>query len=218
MRKLLIGSAGLIVMLIAAALIAPSFIDWTGYKGRITAAIEDATGLSLAIDGDIGLTILPSPTLAVSGLRVVGAGDSEFVQLSELRVKIGIPALLEGRIDVASVTLVKPFINLLIDENGASNWSVVASNGGSGGSSSDGQSGSLDGSAASGSDFNISLSRLLVEDGSLRYRDLVGGHDERIDHINALGVGNVIGWTIQGRGKCYDPRPAGRCNFDVGPH
>ena len=186
MRKLLIGSAGLIVLLIAAALIAPSFIDWTGYKGRITAAIEDATGLSLAIDGDIGLTILPSPTLAVSSLRVVGAGDSEFVQLSELRVKIGIPALLEGRIDVASVTLVKPFINLLIDENGASNWSVVASNGGSGGSSSDGQSGSLDGSAASGSDFNISLSRLLVEDGSLRYRDLVGGHDERIDHINAL--------------------------------
>jgi uncharacterized protein involved in outer membrane biogenesis len=52
LRKLLIGSAGLIVLLIAAALIAPSFIDWTGYKDRITAAIEDATGLSLAIDGD----------------------------------------------------------------------------------------------------------------------------------------------------------------------
>ena len=62
----------------------------------------------------------------------------------------------------------------------------MASNSSSGGSGSGGQSGLLEGSAASGSDFNISLSRLLIEDGSLRYRDLVGGHDETIDHINAL--------------------------------
>jgi uncharacterized protein involved in outer membrane biogenesis len=186
LRKLLTGSAGLIVLLVATALIVPSFIDWTGYKGRITAAIEDATGLSLAIDGDIGLTVLPSPTLAVSGLRIVGAGNFEFIQLPELRVKIGIRALLEGRIDVASVTLVKPLINLQIDENGASNWSVVASKGGSSGASGGGQSDSSENSDPAGFEFNISLSRLLIEDGSLRYRDLVGGHDETIDQINAL--------------------------------
>jgi uncharacterized protein involved in outer membrane biogenesis len=183
LRKLLIGSVGLIVLLIAAVLIVPSFINWTGYKGRIKAAVEDATGLSLAIDGDIGLTILPSPTLAVSGLRVLGAGGSNFVQLPELRVRIGIPALLEGRIDVASVTLIRPVINLQVAEDGASNWKIAALSGGYGG---DAQGGTLDSSDASGSDINISLSRLLIEDGSLRYRDAVSGLDESVEHIDAL--------------------------------
>ena len=86
MRKLIVGFAVLIVLLVAAALIAPGFIDWNGYKGRITAAIEDATGMSLAIDGDIALAILPSPTFAVGGLRVVGAGESELLRVKKLRV------------------------------------------------------------------------------------------------------------------------------------
>jgi len=192
LRKLLVGSAGLIGLLILTALIVPSFIDWIGYKGRITAAIEDATGLALVIDGDIGLTIVPSLTLAVSGLRVVGVGNSEFIQLPELRIKVGIWALLEGRIDVVSVILLKPLINLQIDENGTSNWSVVASNGGSGGTSGEVQSGLSENSDTAGSDFKISLSRLLIEDGSLRYRDLVGGHDETIDDINALVSANSL--------------------------
>ena len=47
MKKLFIGIGGLIVLLIAAALTVPSFINWNDYKGQIIA--DCATHLILAI-------------------------------------------------------------------------------------------------------------------------------------------------------------------------
>ena len=125
LRKLLIGLAGMIVLLVTALLIAPSFIDWNSYKGRITNTIEVATGLSLGIDGNIRLAILPSPRLSASGVRVTGLGNSDFVQLEELKVRVGIAALFERRIDVESVTLVKPKISLKVTKDGVANWNIV---------------------------------------------------------------------------------------------
>ena len=184
MRKLLIGFAGLVILLVVAALIAPSFIDWNSYKGRITAAAEDATGLSLAIDGDISLAILPSPTLAVSGLRVVGSGESELVRLGELRVRVGVAGLLERRIDVASVTLIKPLISLQVDADGTQNWNLSSL---PGASDSDGQAEAVDNvSSTAGPEFDISVTKLLIEDGSLHYRDAVAGVDERVEDIDAM--------------------------------
>ena len=182
MRKLLVGFAGLIVLLVAAALIAPGFIDWNGYKGRITAAIEDATGLSLAIDGDIALAILPSPMFAVSGLRVVGAGERKLLRVGELRVRVGVAGLLERRIEVASVTLVEPVISLQVGEDGSSNWELSLLSGDDGG----GQAATTDSSGSTGSDFDISLTNLRIEDGSIHYRDAAGGIEERVEDIEAM--------------------------------
>ena len=61
MRKILIGVAVVVVGLVAAVLVVPSFIDWNGYKPEIQAAAERATGRQLRLDGDIGLSVLPSP-------------------------------------------------------------------------------------------------------------------------------------------------------------
>jgi uncharacterized protein involved in outer membrane biogenesis len=58
-KKLFVGFAGLVVVLVAAALIVPSFINWNEYKGEITAEVEKRTGRTLVIGGDIGLTLLP---------------------------------------------------------------------------------------------------------------------------------------------------------------
>src|SRR3546814_1499498 len=58
--------AGLVVLLIAGVLIAPSFVDWKAYKGQIAAAVRDATGRELTIAGDIDLAVLPTPALARS--------------------------------------------------------------------------------------------------------------------------------------------------------
>ena len=183
MRKLLIGFAGFIAIGFVAVFIAPSFIDWNGYKGRITAAIENATGLSLAIDGDIALAILPTPSLAVSGLRVVGAGESDLVRLEELRVRMGIAGLFERRLDVTSVTLIKPVIGLQVSEDGTPNWTLSSV---SVGSDSDGQTGAADSSSALGSEFDVFLTNLLVEDGSLHYRDTASGVDELVENIDAM--------------------------------
>jgi len=62
-RRVLIGLGVVALLLLAAVFIVPSLVDWNGYKPRIADAVREATGRDLVIDGDIGLSILPTPTL-----------------------------------------------------------------------------------------------------------------------------------------------------------
>src|SRR3546814_19294436 len=68
-KTVLVVVAGLVVLLIAGVLIAPSFVDWNAYKGLIAAAVRDATGRELTIAGDFDLAVLPTPALAQSRVR-----------------------------------------------------------------------------------------------------------------------------------------------------
>ncbi|MDA0664593.1 MAG: AsmA family protein, partial [Proteobacteria bacterium] len=71
MKKIILFSlGGLIVLLVAGVLIGPSFIDWNAHKGRILSVIQEKTGRTAAIDGDIDLAILPAPALRVAGVRL----------------------------------------------------------------------------------------------------------------------------------------------------
>ncbi|MCG8546438.1 MAG: AsmA family protein, partial [Alphaproteobacteria bacterium] len=128
MKKLLIGLVALVVLLIAAVLIAPSFIDWNAQKQQITAAVRDATGRDLTIRGDIDITILPSPALRVEDVRfanVAGATSPDMVQLKEARVSVAFGPLFEGRL-AAVVTLVRPIIHLEKLADGSASWNFAA--------------------------------------------------------------------------------------------
>ena len=63
LKKILIGVLGLIVLLLLAVAIGPRFIDWNSYKGRVAEAVREVTGRDLTIDGDMSLSLFPSPTL-----------------------------------------------------------------------------------------------------------------------------------------------------------
>ena len=91
MRKVLIGFAGLIVLLIAAALIVPSVIDWNGYKGQIAAQVKAATGRDLTIGGKLAFAVLPSPHLSAADVRfasIAGASEPAMVRLKKLDVQV----------------------------------------------------------------------------------------------------------------------------------
>jgi len=125
MRKVLIGLAGAVVLLVAAALIVPGMIDWNGYKSQIAAQVKAATGRDLAIGGNLDLAVLPSPHLSAADVRfasIPGATEPAMVRLRTLDVQVRFLPLLGGRIEVASVTLVEPIIVLERLADGRENW------------------------------------------------------------------------------------------------
>jgi len=71
LKKLLYGLVAVLVLLIGAAFVAPSFIDWNRYKPGIVSAVESATGRTLAIEGPIDLSLL-RPVLETPGVRFYG--------------------------------------------------------------------------------------------------------------------------------------------------
>ena len=115
MKKVLIGVVAVVVGLVAALLVAPSFIDWNQYKGEITAQAKAFTGRDLAIDGDLKATILPAPAVVVEGIRLAnaeGADAADMVRLKSVEVRVALGPLLGGRIQVETVKLVDPVIQV----------------------------------------------------------------------------------------------------------
>lgn len=182
MKKIVIALVVLVVLLVGAVLIGPSFIDWNSYKGQIVAAIRDNSGRDAAIDGDIAFSILPTPAMSVAGLRIAnfeGAQTADMVRLKELRVRVSIGALLERRIVVEQLELVEPAIALEVAEDGKASWDIdIAAPEGGSAETSEGGSGETP--------LDISLADVRIVGGSLSFDDRRSGTSEKVEDLQMM--------------------------------
>ena len=184
MKKLSIALLGLIVLLVVAVLVGPSFIDWNAQKGRITAEVERLTGRKLAIDGDLSLTILPAPAFSAARVRfanIEGGSAPSMIELESLDIRVALIPLIQGRVEVERVDLVRPTILVEILPDGRGNWEIAgldqaAPTAGPTGGPDDGGGGFFD---------QVRLHSVRISDGTLIYRDATTGREERISGLNA---------------------------------
>ena len=127
MRKVPYAFLALVAVVIVGLLVGPSFFDWNNYKPQIASAVKEALGRELRIVGDIQISILPSPTLSVKRVsldNVAGADNREMVAFEEVEVNVEVSSLLQGKIAVKSLRLVRPIISLEVTKDGRANWDI----------------------------------------------------------------------------------------------
>ncbi len=193
MKKVLISLGVIVVLLIAAVLIVPGMIDWNTYKNQITAQVENLTGRKLTIEGDIGMTVLPSPALTASGIRFANAEWSknpEMARLGSLEVRLVLGPLLGGEIQVQKVRVVDPVVHLEVSENGEQNWAfhqtAQTGNGTAIEENAAGQNSSSETAPA------IQFDNVEVVNGTIIYEDLLSGVTERVEQLNASFVAGSL--------------------------
>ena len=198
MKKAAYGLLGLIVVLVAVALIGPSVINWNGYKAEISAEVEKATGRTLDIAGDLEFAILPVPRLRISDARLSnapGAVAPHMVALQELRVSVGLLALLQGDIEIGKIALIAPVIELEKLPNGQMNWLFAPESDGSAAPAAGPRPSTVTpgaGQAKNASAFR--LDALTIENGTIVYRDTASGTIERIRNLTAdISAGSFTG-------------------------
>lgn len=192
LRKLLIVSIVVIVLLGGGIFIAPRLIDWNAYKGQISAQVEAATGRRLAIDGELKLEILPTPSLAAGGVRlsnVDGAASEDMVRLKAALIQVALGPLFRGRIEVDTVVLVEPRIELEKLSDGRTNWTLQPNGAVAAPATAPGEEG-----VAGLRLPPIRFDDIRVRDGTIIFRDAATGSVERIENINAtLAAGSLEG-------------------------
>jgi len=182
-KKVFIGVVGVVVILLATALIVPSFIDWNDYKDEIAGRAGAFTGRELVIGGDIGLTLLPAPALVATDVRLAnieGAADADMIRLKSLEIRVALAPLLSGEIQVGKVKLVEPVVHLEILADGRKNWEFARRD--------DASETTVPGSAPGGGaglPLAVRLDSVEIENGVVVYRDATAGTAERIDGLNA---------------------------------
>lgn len=127
LKRLVVGTLSVILVLVALALIVPFLIPTSTYKDQIETRVKAATGRDLKLGGALTLSILPSLELSARDVAFSnrpGAADKEMIKLKGLDLKLKLGPLLSGRFEIVALDLIEPTIVLEVDKDGKTNWTL----------------------------------------------------------------------------------------------
>jgi len=197
--KYLYGIGAVVALIVIAAFVVPLFIDWGSYKPEISARVEALTGRKLAIDGDISVALLPSPKLRIEDVRLAnlpGATAPDMARLKALELNLALGPLLSGEIQVTSLSLVDPVIQLEQMPDGSNNWTFTPledeteTTGSSEGGSDEGDDGA-----------SVQLDSLEIRNGTIVYIDIENGRTEHLINLNAEISARSLDGPFRGTGS-----------------
>jgi uncharacterized protein involved in outer membrane biogenesis len=127
MRKLGIAIAVIVVLLIAAVLIVPHLIDVNQYHGQIQSQLEKRLGRQVTL-GNMGLRLFP-PAFDVENTTIAEdphfATGRPFATADKLAVSVKFWPLLRKQLEVNSLELVHPHIELVRNAQGVWNFATL---------------------------------------------------------------------------------------------
>jgi AsmA protein len=175
MRRALIGVGIFIVVVIAGLLIFAATFDVNRYRGTIQSQLEQHLGRQVAL-GDMHLSLFP-PRFRVENLAVSEdpqfSKDVAFVKAQALEVSVKLMPLLHKDVQIESVILQRPVVNLI--KNSVGQWNFASL-----GQTSKTQS-------ASDGEQQFSLGELMISDGQISVLDQAKSKTPSLyDHIDVM--------------------------------
>jgi len=119
---LLAVAVGLVLVL---AIALPFLVDPNDYKDEIATAVNEKTGRTLAIDGDIGLSVFPWLGLDIGATRLsnaAGFGEQPMARMKQVQVRVKLLPLLRKELEMDTVRLNGLQLYLGKDATGRTNW------------------------------------------------------------------------------------------------
>lgn len=195
MKRLLIGFTSILFLVVAAAVIVPSFMDWNKYKDQIVQLAEDQTGYDLDLAGDLKISLLPSPQAYINNVKIVSPASKKYETLAELErldLNLAFAPLLSGDVQVTSLELVKPTINIENLADGVQSWQtdkIKAL-----------MEGGKDADKPAPSSRNIAFDSVTITDGKFAFYDAVAGSEQVIENVNLSLKADTLSGPFSGQG------------------
>jgi len=196
LKKFLFVFAAVLVLLVGAALVTPSFIDWTRYRDTIAAEIERAAGRTVVIAGTVEASLLPTPRLLLNDARfgnLPGAATPEMARLRSLEARIALWPLFSGQVVVESFVLREPVVTFEVLADGRRNWVFDA-----------GYSAATVGlwdEEPFVAPESVQLQNASIVNGTLIYRNAISGSEERFEGVNARVVADSLAGPLRAAGE-----------------
>ncbi|MET0430327.1 MAG: AsmA family protein, partial [Microvirga sp.] len=125
MRDILTVLASIVILILAAAVAAPPFIDWEAQRSTVDQIISRATGVQAHTEGRINVRLLPSPRLRFDRLRL-GPDTAEAPSLTAdfVSAEFALPPLLRGEVRFTDTRVGRADIRIPVSSRG--DWRLPA--------------------------------------------------------------------------------------------
>ena len=190
-RRIGWAAAAIFGPLAVAFVAAPYLVDVESYKPSLIQAVKDATGRELVIDGPMKLSVFPVPRISAQQVHFANAAGATGAQMIDVRWIGASPswlALLQGRVEVGTVTLYQPTIVLETDANGVPNWQFKPG------------AGAAQPQGAPAAGFHLAVGELRIVQGTISYTNPQTGQTLKAEQVAATAsVGSLDGpFSISG--------------------
>lgn len=183
MSKALKYSLITFISIILLLIVIPFFIPLNSYKGVIISKVKEQTNRDLAINGDIKLSLLPNPAISLTEVKlssIKGTKEPYLTSIENAKASLRLLPLFKGAIEVASIELQKPVINLEVLSNGQKNWEFPTSSNKA--SISSDNSTALYSNDKAELQLPLLINQLKISDGKIIYREK--GNEKIFNNIN----------------------------------
>ena len=122
--KILIGLVLFILILLGGLVVAlPSLVN--DFKPDIERAVQEQTGMTLNLKGDIGISLFPILGVEIGEVDLSLPGGDRFAAVDSLRIAVAIIPLISGQLQVDKVMLDGARLNARKDDKGRGNWEII---------------------------------------------------------------------------------------------
>ena len=187
-KKILIGLAALVVVLIAGSYLFVRLYDFDRLKPKIARAVYEATGRELRIEGHIDIKPSLNPTLLAEDVHFQNAhwgSRPDLATVKRIEIQMALFPILRGAFDLIRLRLVEPDIILEKNDTGRTNFQ-------------------FDGKGGGEAPWPILIFRdAIVENGVFTYRDADADRiiEVALDRLGAVipGLNRSIELDVKGR-------------------
>ncbi len=113
------------VVIIAAMLLIPMFVDVQKYKPVLESKVTEATGRPFSVGDDLRLSLFPWAGVSFSDLRLgnpAGFAEKDFVTVKSFEVRIKLLPLISKNVQIKRFVVNEPRFTLITDKKGRANW------------------------------------------------------------------------------------------------
>ena len=190
------GLLAFLALLVLAVFVVPLLLDWERFKPEITERMEAVAGRELWIDGEIAVSILPSPKVTITDLRLAnlpGATVPDIARVESIDLALALGPLFSGEFAITGLEMVEPVIELERLADGRPNWTFGSPPGGASEEIAGRESGTTDSQP-------IRIDSITIRNGTVVYRDAGGRPPARIERIEANFSARSLDGPFRGEG------------------
>lgn len=207
-KWLLIGLIALGVLVVGALLAVPLLLDSPAMQAYVQQTASHALGRPVKFGG-LSISALPLPSVRLRELQVAedpAFGPGPFVTVAEGRLRIRLRPLLQGRVELADLTLVAPRIHVVEDAAGHLNVATLGPSGPPAAGGPPRMGGGRSGATGAGA---VLLSRVRITNGTVEY-EKVGGEGKpaaplTLEAINVTLTQGALGEPLRVTGEAKGP-------------